>query len=258
MSEKLKYREKGKKINKPKSRPKYRKSPEKIRKKSRENFKSVSKRTREKYNVKRNSRSERENFKRDLEISNSKIDISTFEKKVLEPVKTILTEAWYWKFDTEILLKIWLIENMGWKWSQAEFEAALKRFSWNNYKNLMKVRSHAWARWVFQVMPATAKWLNRVYKIPNLIAKHKTELQNNYGYQKEDFDILLNALQWAFMLIETKLNYWLDSEKELAWAYNMWPVWFKKSMRNGRLNSETSAYLKKMDYASNNLDRYTA
>lgn len=258
MSEKLKYKEKTKKLNKPKKRPSYKKSPEKRRQKSRENFRNISKRTREKYNVKKSSRTARENLKKDLEINNSKIDISTFEKKVLEPVKMILSEAWYGNFDTELLLKIWLIENMGWKWSKTEFEAALKRFSWENYKNLMKVKSHAWARWVFQVMPNTASSLNRVYKIPNLISKHKTELQNNYGYQKIDFDILLNALQWAFMLIETEKNYWLNSDKELAWAYNMWPVWFKKSMRNGRLNSETSAYLKKMDYASNNLDRYTA
>lgn len=256
MTERLKNNEKIKKLNKPKKRPSYSKNPENSKKSVKEKLKKTSKRTKEIYKIKKGTKENLKNYKKEIEKSKN-IDISTFEKKVLEPVSIILREAWYKNFDTELLLKIWLIENMGWKWSKTEFEAALKKFSNENYKNLTSVRSHVWARGIFQVMPNTARWLNRIYKIPNLIAKNKAELQKNYGYKKEDFDILLNALQWAFMLIDTEKNYWLNSDKELAWAYNMWPAWFKNSMRRWRLNSETSAYLKKMSYASNNLERYT-
>lgn len=231
-------------INKPKNKPKYKEN--------------LTVKNNEKRKIQKETKNNLQDLKSNIDSKEKvkKINISTFKRKVLEPVSMILKESWYKNFDVNLLLKIWIIENKWWSWSEKELKAALEKISGENYKKLVKNSSSAWAKWIFQVMPKTASWLNRIYKIPNLISKNKDKLIKEYWLKSIDFDILLNALQWAFLLIDTQKNYWLKTEKELAWAYNMWPVWFKNSIKRWKLNRETSNYLKKMSYVSSNLHKY--
>lgn len=174
-------------------------------------------------------------------------DLSQFQNKVLKPLT--YTERFYWKdFNEYMVMKLWFIENM-WKMdtSEKQFWRVLRKFEWNNYRKLMSVVSHAWAKWVFQIMDNTRNWLNRIYNVDNIFNQNYQHIKQKFWLDDLDMEILRNAVHSAF----TVEDIWSYRDHEtISWMYNMWPRYLKVS--KNRLNSETKWYIEKHQ----NVDRF--
>lgn len=175
-----------------------------------------------------------------LNFNWKKYDLSIFENKVLKPLT--YSERFYWRdFNEFMVLKLWFIENM-WRLdtSEKQFWRVLKKFEWHNYRRLQNVVSHAWAKWVFQIMDRTRDWLNRLYNVDNIFNQNYHHIKQKFWLDDFDMEILRNATYSAF----TVEDIWKYRDHEtISWMYNMWPKYLKVSRE--RLNSETRWYIEK-------------
>lgn len=169
-------------------------------------------------------------------------DFTEFNEKVIKPVEFLM----WTQVDKELLMKLGLIENMWSVWDENKnIHWVLNHFNDGNYKRLHKNVSNKWANGLFQVLPATAKWLDKKYWIKRLIEKNRKVLQEKFWlFQQSDFSILENALYCAFYIVEIKNSYWVHNWQDIAGAYNFWPRYVSGNSR-GKHNTETTAYIKK-------------
>ncbi len=154
-------------------------------------------------------------------------DVSIFYEEILEPIHEFLPD-----FDLNMLMKIALIENMwyGKKPHQKKYEMehVLRLFSKQNYLKKLTSESSAGARNIFQTLPSTENFLNKIYKIEAKIAKNKNLLSTKYNIktarERSAFrSALYGAYQMQFTMDEyLKKNGKPISQAMLAVGYNAW------------------------------------
>lgn len=177
-----------------------------------------------------------------IEYKWQEYDLNQFHDKVFLPLEELLNKKWI-HFDEELILKIWMIENMWSSWSEEEIKNTLNNFEWSSYLKLQSNLSSAWAKWLFQIMDWTKKWLNQKYKVTEFLNKNKKDLMKKYSLTEKDFLVIENALYCSLLVYEIKNMYWWIKWEDIAWVYNMWPKYMR--LKWWKLNNETRLYIKK-------------